>query len=61
MKRLVCMVAGGLALALSGCEVSDRIVGQAVDCGIEAADSVAGELIIPDGDESVPHTPRAGQ
>jgi len=31
-----------------GCEVSDEIVGHALECGIAAADSVAGDLIIPD-------------
>jgi hypothetical protein len=51
MKILSLLGVVGLALFGFGCEVSDQIVGQAVECGLEAADSVAGDWIIPDESE----------
>lgn len=48
MRRLILIAIWAIALSSVGCEVSEEIVGHALDCGLEAADSVAGELIIPD-------------
>lgn len=45
MRRLIFGLVVGLGLWVSGCEVSDEIVGHALECGRETADSALGDLI----------------